>query len=178
MNGIRVSSRLFQDHLAQILRAGGFEQSKAEKCLFIHRKMKVSVTVHVDDPIVAGTSEGLRMFFKLMGTKLKVKENPAWSTQAQVFLGANFSRPQMEVDGIKRDVIIEAGMEKGSAVGTAGIKPETAGEADEYIGEDDHKIYRSVCRRLQFASPRRKDILLTLKELGRGLAKPMKSHYQ
>eukprot|EP00971_Amphidinium_carterae_P185041 3674307-Amphidinium_carterae.1 len=60
MNGLRVSSRLFQDHLAMILRTGGFEQSKAEKFLFIQRKLKVIVTVRVDDPIVAGTSEGIR----------------------------------------------------------------------------------------------------------------------
>eukprot|EP00971_Amphidinium_carterae_P009860 194357-Amphidinium_carterae.1 len=62
----------------------------------MHRALKVIVTVHVDDPIVAGTS-----------TELKVKENPAWSKQAQVFLGANFSRIQMEVDGITRDVIVK-----------------------------------------------------------------------
>eukprot|EP00971_Amphidinium_carterae_P277600 5509589-Amphidinium_carterae.1 len=60
MNGLRVSSRLFQDHLARILR-----ESTAETCLFIHRELKVVVTVHVDDPIVAGTSEGIRMFFRL-----------------------------------------------------------------------------------------------------------------
>eukprot|EP00971_Amphidinium_carterae_P253851 5039673-Amphidinium_carterae.1 len=60
MNGLRVSSRLFQDHLATILRSGGFEQSKAEKCLFIQRMLRVVVAVHVDDPIVAGTSEGIR----------------------------------------------------------------------------------------------------------------------
>eukprot|EP00971_Amphidinium_carterae_P053759 1058669-Amphidinium_carterae.1 len=74
------------------------------------------------------------MFFQLVGQELKVKENPAWSTKAQVFLGANFGRIQMEIDGIKRDAIVEgskpgyfhntlvqAGMEKGSAVGTAGM---------------------------------------------------------
>eukprot|EP00971_Amphidinium_carterae_P154949 3072515-Amphidinium_carterae.1 len=71
MNGLRVSSRLFQDHLAQILRSGGFEQSKAEKCLFMHRKLQVIVTVHVDGPIVAGKSEGIRMFFQLVGQELK-----------------------------------------------------------------------------------------------------------
>eukprot|EP00971_Amphidinium_carterae_P113653 2252008-Amphidinium_carterae.1 len=71
MNGLRVSSRLFQDHLATILRSGGFEQSRAEKCLFMHRKLQVIVTVHVDDPIVAGTSEGIRMFFQLVGQELK-----------------------------------------------------------------------------------------------------------
>eukprot|EP00971_Amphidinium_carterae_P142252 2817969-Amphidinium_carterae.1 len=60
------------------------------KCLFIHRSLKMIVTVHVD-PIVAGTSEGTRMFLQLIGTELKVKENPAWSREAQVFLGANFS---------------------------------------------------------------------------------------
>eukprot|EP00971_Amphidinium_carterae_P049290 971497-Amphidinium_carterae.1 len=74
-------------------------------------------------------------------------------------------------------------MEKGSAVGTAGMKSEKTQEADEYIGEESHivKVYRSVCGRLQFASPRRPespDILFALKELGRGLARPLKSHYQ
>eukprot|EP00971_Amphidinium_carterae_P317584 6313129-Amphidinium_carterae.2 len=69
-------------------------------------------------------------------------------------------------------------MEKGSAVGTAGMKSDKTLEADEYIGEEDHKVYRSLCGRLQFASPRRPDILFTLKELGRGLARPLKSHYQ
>eukprot|EP00971_Amphidinium_carterae_P209095 4148230-Amphidinium_carterae.1 len=58
----------------------------------MHRALRVIVTVHVDDPIVAGTSEGIRMFFQLVGTELKVKENPARSKEAQVFLGANFSR--------------------------------------------------------------------------------------
>eukprot|EP00971_Amphidinium_carterae_P307064 6102441-Amphidinium_carterae.1 len=84
-----------------------------------------------------------------------------------MFLGANFSRIQMESDGVMRDTIVEgskpgyfrntliqAGMEKGSAVGTAGMKSEKTLEADEYIGEAEHK------------------------ELGRGLARPLKSHYQ
>eukprot|EP00971_Amphidinium_carterae_P268620 5329033-Amphidinium_carterae.2 len=47
------------------------------------------------------------MFFQLVGTERKVKENPAWSREAQVFLGANFSRLQMQVDGVMKDVIIE-----------------------------------------------------------------------
>eukprot|EP00971_Amphidinium_carterae_P236060 4685016-Amphidinium_carterae.1 len=172
MNRIRVSSRFFQDHLASILRAGGFEQSATEMCLFTHRKLKVVVTVHVDDPIVAGTREGIRMFFNLVGTELKVKENPEWSKQAQVFLGANFSRLHMQIDGVMKDVIIEgskpgyfkntliqAGIERGSVVGTAGVKLETA-----------------VCGRVQLASPRRPDLLFTLKELGRGLAKTVLVH--
>eukprot|EP00971_Amphidinium_carterae_P050321 991503-Amphidinium_carterae.1 len=71
MNGLRVSFGVFQDHLAKILRSEGFEHSKAEKCLFMHRKLQVIVTVHVDDPIVAGTSEGIRMFFQLVGQELK-----------------------------------------------------------------------------------------------------------
>eukprot|EP00971_Amphidinium_carterae_P135450 2683849-Amphidinium_carterae.1 len=69
-------------------------------------------------------------------------------------------------------------MEKGSAVGTAGVKSVDVKDTDLYIGEDDHKVYRSLCGRLQFASPRRPVILFTLKELGRGLARPLKSHYQ
>eukprot|EP00971_Amphidinium_carterae_P292825 5813573-Amphidinium_carterae.1 len=108
--------------------------------------------------------------------------------------GANFSRIQMEIiqiDGITRDTIVEgskpgyfrdtliqAGMEKGRAVGTAGMKSAKTLEAEEYIGEAEHKVYRSVCGRLQFTSPRRPDILFTLKELGRGLTRPLKSQCQ
>eukprot|EP00971_Amphidinium_carterae_P127433 2524893-Amphidinium_carterae.1 len=66
--------------------------------------------------------------------------------------------------GYFRNTLIQA-MEKGSAVGTAGVKSVETKEADEYIGEAEHKVYRSVCGRLQFASPRRPDILFTLKEL-------------
>eukprot|EP00971_Amphidinium_carterae_P323016 6419762-Amphidinium_carterae.1 len=164
MNGLRVSCRLFQDHLAWILRAGGFEQSTAEKCLFIHQRLKVVVTVHVDDPIVAGAIEGIRMFFRLVGTE-------AWSREAQVFLGANVSRLQMQVDGVTRGVIVEgskpgymkntliqAGMERGSAVGPAGSKLGVTSEDSEYVGDESHKVYRSACGRLQFASPRRPDL--------------------
>eukprot|EP00971_Amphidinium_carterae_P096357 1906769-Amphidinium_carterae.1 len=39
-SAVSIQQRLFQDHLASILRAGGFEQSTAEKCLFIHRPRK------------------------------------------------------------------------------------------------------------------------------------------
>eukprot|EP00971_Amphidinium_carterae_P205518 4078773-Amphidinium_carterae.1 len=68
-------------------------------------------------------------------------------------------------------------MEKGSAVGTAGVRSTDSRKEDEYIGDADHKVFRSVCGRVQFASPRRPDILFTLKELGRGLARPLQSHY-
>eukprot|EP00971_Amphidinium_carterae_P239260 4749684-Amphidinium_carterae.1 len=69
-------------------------------------------------------------------------------------------------------------MERGSAVGATGVKLETAEGDDDFINEEDHKIYRSVCGRLQFASPRRPDLLFTLKEFGTGLAKSKKSHWQ
>eukprot|EP00971_Amphidinium_carterae_P315711 6275695-Amphidinium_carterae.1 len=69
-------------------------------------------------------------------------------------------------------------MERGSAVGTAGVRTvDDEACSGEYIGEENHRVYRSVCGRLQFASPRRPDILFTLKELGRGLARPLQSHY-
>eukprot|EP00971_Amphidinium_carterae_P220158 4370615-Amphidinium_carterae.1 len=66
------------------------------------------------------------MFFQLVGQELKVKENPAWSAKAQIFLGANFSRLTLVIDGIMKEAIVEgskpgyfqntliqAGMEKG-----------------------------------------------------------------
>eukprot|EP00971_Amphidinium_carterae_P024649 486000-Amphidinium_carterae.1 len=108
--------------------------------------------LHGSRSIVAGTSEGIS---QLVGTELKVKENEAWSREAQVFLGANFSRLQIQMDGVTKDVIfegskpgyfkntlIQAGMERGSAVGTAGVKIDMANDSeDEYIGDEHHRIY-------------------------------------
>eukprot|EP00971_Amphidinium_carterae_P270565 5368549-Amphidinium_carterae.1 len=51
-------------------------------------------------------------------------------------------------------------------------------EDSEYVGDESHKIYRSVCGRLQFASPRRPDLRFTLKECRRGLARPTKGHWK
>eukprot|EP00971_Amphidinium_carterae_P172666 3422656-Amphidinium_carterae.5 len=47
------------------------------------------------------------MFFKLVGAELKVKEDPEWSKQAQIFLRASFRRLNMMIDGINKDVIVE-----------------------------------------------------------------------
>eukprot|EP00971_Amphidinium_carterae_P301713 5994042-Amphidinium_carterae.1 len=55
-------------------------------------------------------------------------------------------------------------MERGCAVGTAGVRTvDDKASSDDYIGEENHRVYRSVCGRLHFASPRRPDILFTLK---------------
>eukprot|EP00971_Amphidinium_carterae_P017961 354056-Amphidinium_carterae.1 len=35
-------------------------------------------------------------------------------------------------------------MERGSAVGTAGVRTVESKEVDEYIGEDCHRVFRSV----------------------------------
>eukprot|EP00971_Amphidinium_carterae_P173427 3437877-Amphidinium_carterae.1 len=50
--------------------------------------------------------------------------------------------------GYFKYTLIQAGMERGSAVCTAGVKLEVASDDDEYIGDESHKIYRSVCGRL------------------------------
>eukprot|EP00971_Amphidinium_carterae_P168460 3337640-Amphidinium_carterae.1 len=90
------------------------------------------------------------MFFQLVGQELKVKENPAWNEKAQIFLGANFSRIKLVRDGITKEAIVEgskpgyfqttliqAGMERGSAVGTAGVRSaEVKADSDDYIGEE------------------------------------------
>ena len=58
-------------------------------------------------------------------------------------------------------------------VSTAGIRTEMKHPDDEhYIGEERHQLYRAACGKLQYASPRRPDVLYTLKELGRQLQNP------
>ena len=45
-------------------------------------------------------------------------------------------------------------------------------EDEHYIGKERHQAYRAACGKLQYASPRRPDVLYTLKELGRQLQNP------
>eukprot|EP00971_Amphidinium_carterae_P167009 3309652-Amphidinium_carterae.1 len=67
-------------------------------------------------------------------------------------------------------------MERGGAVGTAGGKLEMTSGDNEYIDDESHKIYRSICGRRQFASPWRPDLLFTLKELDLGTVDHGNSH--
>eukprot|EP00971_Amphidinium_carterae_P231927 4602835-Amphidinium_carterae.2 len=140
MNGLRVSSSLFQNHLASILRSGGFEGSAAEKCL--HKR----------------------------GDK-DVLQTPGMEQAGQIYLGASFSRLHMMIDGVSKNVIVEgskpgcfqnsliqAGKEKGSAVGTAGIQQGTAEDDDEFISEEDHSLLiqigvRKIIIRITYRRP-------------------------
>eukprot|EP00971_Amphidinium_carterae_P128012 2535657-Amphidinium_carterae.1 len=63
----------------------------------------------------------------------------------------------MTIDGVMKDVIIEGskpgyikntliqvGMERGSAVGTAGVKIDIASDEDEYIGDESQELSISL----------------------------------
>jgi hypothetical protein len=84
--GLKDAPKLFNDGLVQHMKAGGYEQSKWDQCLFYKRESAtryIYLVFHVDDFIVSGTSESIiDEFHKHMALKYEITSN-----QNGVFLG-------------------------------------------------------------------------------------------
>ena len=95
-----------------------------------------------------------------------------------IFLGSSLRRVdgcfiEGSKPGYMKGVLDAGGMTDGRAVTTAGVRPML--QTDEDFAPVDavrHQIYRRVCGKLQYAVPRRPDLLYPLKELGRHLSAP------
>eukprot|EP00971_Amphidinium_carterae_P350178 6491419-Amphidinium_carterae.1 len=71
-------------------------------------------------------------------------------------------------------------MEGCKGVSTSGVREDQStrdGNEDAFVDVERHSVFRAVCGRLQYASPRRPDILYPLKELGRALSGPRESDW-
>ena len=176
--GLRKAAQKFQTYLTQLILALGFEQSWAEAMMFAHRDRNLKVIIHVDDPLTSGPMESVLWFYEELNKHIPVRVGTALGDKPQVFLGARYWRIQDTVVEMSKEGYIESvldlmGMTNCSPVLTAGARQELKSpEDEEYIGEKRHRQYRAACGKLQFASPRRPDILYVLKELGRQLQRP------
>lgn len=84
--GLKDAPKLFNDGLVRHMKAGGYEQSKWDQCLFYKRESAtryIYLVFHVDDFIVSGTSEDIiDEFHTHMALKYEITAN-----QNGVFLG-------------------------------------------------------------------------------------------
>jgi hypothetical protein len=176
--GLRRAAQLFQAYLTKLILGLEFEQSGAESMMFIHRGMNLKVIIHVDDPLTSGPIENIRWFYEELNKHIPVRVNPPLGEKPQVFLGARYWRFKDTIIEASKEGYIESvldimDMSTCNPVSTAGARQEMKHPEDEhYIGEERHRQYRAACGKLQYASPRRPDVLYTLKELGRQLQNP------
>ena len=176
--GLRRAAQKFQAYLTQLILNLGFEQCKAEAMMFAHRGRKLKVIIHVDDPLTSGPMDNIMWFYEEVNRHVPVRISPPFGEKPQVFLGARYWRFRDTIieaskEGYIESVLDTMGMKDCSPVSTAGARQEMKSPDDEkYVGDIRHRKYRKACGKLQFASPRRPDVLYPLKELGRQLQRP------
>jgi hypothetical protein len=75
--GMRASPKLFQDHLANILLARGFNRCKADSSVFHNPDTGVMLVDHVDDCAVKGKTKEVNKLYDSLQKDLKMKKNAA-----------------------------------------------------------------------------------------------------
>ena len=96
--------------------------------------------------------------------------------QPATLLGARLQRledfiVERSKPGYLEGALEAAGMDGCTHVRTAGNKPDLQfPEAENPLDDERHSVFRRCCGKLQYASPKRPDLLYALKELGRHLA--------
>ena len=178
MYGLRRAAQLFQAYLTKLILGLGFEQSGAEAMMFVHRSLKLKKIIHVDDPLTSGSIENIRWFYGELNKHIPVRVKPPLGEKPQILLGARYWRFKDTIIEASKEGYIDSvldimDMKICNPVSTAGATQELKHPEDEhYIGKARHRQYRAACGKLQYASPRRPDVLHTMKELGRQLQNP------
>ena len=95
-----------------------------------------------------------------------------------IYLGSSLQRfgdviVEKSKPGYVESILDAAGMSGCRPVGTAGVRPDlTQPGAEQPLSSEEHSLYRRCCGKIQYAVPRRLDVMSPLKELGRRLSEP------
>jgi len=148
--GLRVAAKAFQQYLCQILTSLGFAEAMVSPSVFFREKDGMMVTVHVDDPMIAGRRCDIDRLIALIGEKVTVKQIDYLNMKTPVrYLGMDYmlsekgfteSIPQGYLDGIASLL----GVASGKAPVTPGVKKVAVTANDESPLDDvRHGVFRS-----------------------------------
>ena len=73
LHGLRGALRRWQDHLEQILRKFGFVPIMPDTCLWTHTTKRMSLVLHVDDLLLAGTHQIIKEIITELSRDLELK---------------------------------------------------------------------------------------------------------
>lgn len=176
--GLRASPRHWHDHLTEVLREYGLKQCRSDPTLY-HNQNLLLVT-HVDDFMVAGSSQAVAGLFNYLGKKLKFKETGVLGKDDWVrYLGIQYLRPtETEIIAMVPETYITetlslANLEHGKSLSTPAVSHEAPTPDDiALLGDREYSIYRRVLGRLTWMSPWRPDVQFAVKELARRASSP------
>lgn len=191
MYGTRDAALCWEAEIADLLVDGlGFEQGRSTPCMFYLPGRNLRTTVHGDDFETLGSMKDLLWFTS------KLKER--WSLTDRGTLGPpevqgtvqeirhlnriiSWTREGVtwEPDPRHVDLVVKALGVTGKVV-TPLVKEklEELDEEDVPLADDQVKVYQSLTMRLGYLSQDRPDLQRAVRELAKGMCKPMERHWQ
>ena len=93
LNGLVLASKRFQQFITSILTLQlCFQKFSAMPTLFTHREQKISLVIHVDDPLCACKAAVVDHFWKSLAAWIEVKEYEVIGGDPKIFLGTRIRR--------------------------------------------------------------------------------------
>ena len=181
--GTRDAATNWQKEVAKEMKAWGFERGLYNPCLYWHAKWKVQTLVHGDDFLSVGCREHIQEFKKKLQRRFAIKTNILGRKEGQEREGRVLNRIvrvgedgwEYEPDQRHAELIVEAmGMSDAKGITTPGEdeKAWEAEENDEEVKNDQATLFRKTAARANYLSSDRPDIMYSVKELCRHMAKP------
>jgi len=186
MYGTRAAPRDFSDYLAHELVKLGFARLKSDGSVFSNHKTGVDISVHVDDPLVAGPSEeAVESLFSSLEHVVKLKRGPRLLIGGPevTYLGKRYRRTHdsiiiMSGKGYVEQTLKAASMEASRAMSTPGTtaarqeKATLMPEENPELSAEEARQFRSTLGRIMFMQAERCDMQFAMKELARAMARP------
>ena len=181
--GMRAAASNWEKEYSGTLEEIGFRVGRASTCTFWHPEWKVSIVVHGDDFVMAGSEEKLRKVESALRNKYPVKMRGLLGPDAKDDKEAEIlnrkvfwteGRIEFEADAkhvaqILQDMDME---DCNSGVLPGSQKEGEGGDESETLGREDAWRYRSVVARANYLAQDRPDIRYSVKELCRKMSNP------
>lgn len=182
MNGLRKAPQAYQQWFTKTVREAGFVPLIVDSQVFVHRKLGVYMDVHVDDPLMVGTPENMKIAWDMLKKKMSLRINEIVKEgETIVHLGYKYTKLRNGFktkiqDGYVEDTLILAGMENCKGIRNPCCGPITKEDAELMMvpanSPEEHELYRKIIGRIQFLCGNRDDILYATKECAKDLAAP------
>ena len=182
--GLRDAPVAWQNHLSDLLIAGGYRRGTFEPSLFWHPECQVYVLVHVDDLHVTGPDSSVRALMKYLEAELVLKSSGLKGEGDEYsFLKAVRGMTKDHVtlwpqDGYILETAKQLGLEeaKGASTPLAKLKGEDGDE--NLLSSELATVYRSAVGRLLYLSHSRFDIQYACRRLCQGMRAPTQLDYR
>ena len=176
------SPKLFYEHLCEGMTALGFESTKSDPCLFIHKSEPIMVLNYCDDQIWLSPDDALieRYVKKLEALGYDLTLEPKGDMFG--FLGIDFKRKGATIELTQKGLIDKVI----NYIGMSGAKPQPTPALREPLGSDpngepfneDWSYAAAVGMLLYISSNTRPDLQFAVHQAARFTHSPKKSHGQ